>query len=169
VGDRNELQQVIVNLVTNACHALPLGAGRLQILFAGFSPETSSLAAMLNPAVLRLSRSPNPQGEWHAGELETALVLACRPRLVRRALARRLPPAWVDFRGALARGARRFEEIAPGGAGYFGWPAAAKAATARRVLALRGRLMAREILRALGPAPRGGRRPSGRGRSSRLD
>lgn len=145
------------------------GAGRLQILFAGFTPETSSLAAMLNPAVLRLSRSPNPHGEWHAGELETALVLACRPRLVRRALARRLPPAWVDFRRALARGARRFEEIAPGGAGYFGWPAAAKAATARRVLALRGRLMAREILGALGPAPRGGRRPSGRGRSSRLD
>jgi creatinine amidohydrolase len=145
------------------------GAGRLQIQFAGFSPETSSLAAMLNPAVLRLSQSPNPQGEWHAGELETALVLARRPRLVRRALARRLPPAWVDFRRALARGARRFEEIAPGGAGYFGWPAAAKAATARRALALRGRLMAREILRALGPAPRGRRRPSGRTRSPRLD
>jgi creatinine amidohydrolase len=145
------------------------GAGRLQILFAGFSPETSSQAAMLNPAVLRLSRSPNPTGEWHAGELETALVLARRPRLVRRALARRLPPAWVDFRRALARGARRFEDIAPGGAGYFGWPAAAKAATARRALALRGRMMAREILRALGPAPRGRGRSSGRGRSPRLD
>jgi creatinine amidohydrolase len=145
------------------------GRSRLHILFAGFSPETSSLAAMLNPAVLRLSRSPNPKGEWHAGELETALVLARRPRLVRRALARRLPPAWVDFRRALARGARRFEEIAPGGAGYFGWPAAAKAATARRALALRGRLMAREVLRALGPAPRARRPPSGRGRSRRLD
>ena len=145
------------------------GAGRLQVLFAGFSPETSSLAAMLNPAVLRLSRSPNPKGEWHAGELETALVLARRPRLVRRGLARRLPPAWVDFRRALARGARRFEEIAPGGAGYFGWPAAAKAATAKRALALRGRLIAREILRALGPAPRARRRQSGLRRSSRLN
>jgi creatinine amidohydrolase len=145
------------------------GAGRLQVLFAGFSPETSSLTAMLNPAVLRLSRSPNPKGEWHAGELETALVLARRPRLVRRGLARRLPPAWVDFRRALARGARRFEEIAPGGAGYFGWPAAAKAATAKRALALRGRLMAREILRALGPAPRARRQQSGLRRSSRLD
>ena len=144
-------------------------AGRLKIFFAGFSPEMSSLAAMLNPAVLRLSRSPNPKGEWHAGELETALVLARRPRLVRRGLARRLPPAWVDFRRALARGARRFEEIAPGGAGYFGWPAAAKAATAKRALALRGRLMAREILRALGPAPRARRRQSGLRRSSRLD
>ena len=144
-------------------------AGRVQVLFAGFSPETPSLAAMLNPAVLRLSRSPNPRAEWHAGELETALVLARRPRLVRRALARRLPPVWVDFRRALERGARRFEEIAPGGTGYFGWPAAARAATAKRALALRGRLMAREIVRALGPAPRRPRRASGRRRPSRLD
>ena len=142
---------------------------RLQIVFAGFSPEASALAAMLSPAVLRLSKSPNPKGEWHAGELETALVLARRPRLVRRALARRLPPVWVDFRGALERGARRFEQIAPGGAGYFGWPAAARAATARRALTLRGRLMAREILRALGPARRGGRRLDGRRRPSRLN
>lgn len=141
----------------------------LQIFFAGFSPEAPSLAAMLNPAVLRLSRSPNPRGEWHAGELETALVMARRPRLVRRALARRLPPVWVDFRAALRRGARRFEQIAPDGAGYFGWPAAARAVTARRALALRGRLMARAIIRALGPAQRAGRRPDGRRRRRRLD
>ncbi len=72
------------------------------------------MAAMLDPRVLRLSRSPNPKGEWHAGELETALVLARRPDLVRRAVARRLPPVWVDFRAALRKGARRFEQIAPG-------------------------------------------------------
>ena len=144
-------------------------ATRLHVLFAGFSPETPSLAAMLSPRVLRLSRSPNPTGEWHAGELETALVLARRPRLVRRALSRRLPPVWVDFRGALQRGARRFEEIAPGGSGYFGWPAAARAATANRALKLRGRLMAREIIRALGPAPRARRGPAGRRGPHRLD
>jgi creatinine amidohydrolase len=126
------------------------GTGRLRVLFAGFSPEASSLAAMLSPRVLRLSRSPNSKGEWHSGELETALVLARRPDLVRRDLARRLPPVWVDFRRALRQGARRFEEIAPGGLGYFGWPAAGRAATAKRALRLRGRLMAREILRALG-------------------
>jgi hypothetical protein len=61
---------------------------------------------------------------------------------------------WVDFRAALRKGARRFEQIAPGGLGYFGWPAAARAATAKRALALRGRLMAKEIIRALGPADR---------------
>ena len=145
------------------------GARRLRILFAGFSPETSSLAAMLDPRVLRLSRSPNPEGEWHSGELETALVLARRPDLVRRALARRLPPVWVDFRSALARGARRFEEIAPGSRGYFGWPAAARAATAKRVLNLRGRLMAKEILRALAGDERRGPRSDGRGRTRGLD
>ncbi|HKC08317.1 MAG TPA: hypothetical protein VKJ67_15705, partial [Methylomirabilota bacterium] len=137
------------------------GGRRLRIAFAGFSPEARSMAAMLDPRVLRLSRSPNPKGEWHSGELETALVLARRPDLVRRAIARRLPPVWVDFRAALRKGAKRFEEIAPGGLGYFGWPAAARAVTARRALALRGRLMAAEIIRVLGPRrPRSGPIPA---------
>jgi len=151
-----------VRAMAEAKRALTRGDRRLRILFAGFSPEARSRAAMLDPRVLRQSLCPNPKGEWHAGELETALVLARRPDLVRRAAARRLPPVWVDFRAALRKGARRFEEIAPGGPGYFGWPAAARAATAKRALALRGRLMAREIIRALGPAAR---TPSARGRS----
>src|SRR6185295_14078687 len=103
-----------------------------------------------NPRVRALMRSPEPDREWHSGELETALMLARRPDLVRRSLAKRLPPAWVDFRGALARGARRFEDIAPGGAGYFGWPAAARAKTGRRVMRLRGALIARALLAELG-------------------
>ena len=94
---------------------------------------------MLSPRVLRLSRSPRPAFEWHAGELETALVLARRPDLARRRLIRRLPPAWVDFGAALRHGARTFEEIAPGGLGYFGWPAAARAVTAKRALRAAGR------------------------------
>ena len=56
----------------------------------------------------------------------------------------------MDFRGALARGARRFEDIAPDGAGYFGWPAAARAKTAERVMRLRGELIARALLAELG-------------------
>ncbi len=129
------------------------GGGRLHIQFAGFSPEAATRAAMLSPRVLRLARSPRPASEWHSGELETALVLARRPELARRRLIRRLPPAWVDWGAALRKGARTFEEILPGGLGYFGWPAAARAVTARRVLRLRGALMAREILRAFGKPP----------------
>jgi creatinine amidohydrolase/Fe(II)-dependent formamide hydrolase-like protein len=151
-----------VRAMGEAKRALTRGERRIRILFAGFSPEARSMAAMLDPRILRLSRSPRPKGEWHAGELETALVLARRPDLVRRAVARRLPPVWVDFRAALRRGAKRFEQIAPGRAGYFGWPAAARAVTAKRALALRGKLMAGEIIRALGPAPR---TPSAGGRA----
>ena len=153
-----------VRAMAEAKRVLTRGDRRLRILFAGFSPEPASMAAMLHPRVLRLSRSPNPKGEWHAGELETALVLARRPDLVRRAVARRLPPVWVDFRAALRKGARRFEQLAPGSLGYFGWPAAARAVTAKRALALRGRLMAKELIRALGP---GDRPSSARGRARR--
>jgi creatinine amidohydrolase len=126
-----------------------LGRRRVRVLVAGFSPDPREQALMLEPRVLRLMRSPRPEREWHSGELETALMLATRPDLVRRRLARRLPPRWVDFRAALARGARAFEQMDPGGRGYFGWPAAARPATARRAMALRARLMATRITETL--------------------
>jgi hypothetical protein len=64
------------------------------------------------------------------------------------------PPAWFDFRGALARGERNFRRRGPGGAGYFGWPAAARAKTGCEAMALRGRLIAERLVRALGNRPR---------------
>jgi creatinine amidohydrolase/Fe(II)-dependent formamide hydrolase-like protein len=103
------------------------------------------------PRVLRLLRSPRPESEWHSGELETGLVLALRPELVRRGLARTLPPAWVDFRGRLKQGARRFRDIDRKTRGYFGWPAMARRETAVRVMRVRGRLTAAEVIRAHGP------------------
>jgi creatinine amidohydrolase len=148
-------------------HGRGTGGRRLMIQFAGFSPEAASQGVMLDPRILRLARSPRPAFEWHSGELETALVLARRPDLVRRSLARRLPPVWVDFRGALRRGAKRFEEIVPGGLGYFGWPAAGRAATAERALRLRGRLMAREIIRAFGDGRPAAAGEPARGRARR--
>jgi creatinine amidohydrolase len=135
---------------------------RVQVLYAGFAPGPQTDTAMVNPRVHGLMRSPRPQHEWHSGELETALMLSTRPALVRRGIARRLPPVWLDFRGPLARGARRFREIDPRAtaAGYFGWPAAARAETGKRVMALRARLIARELVTALDgwtPPPRGRR------------
>jgi creatinine amidohydrolase/Fe(II)-dependent formamide hydrolase-like protein len=99
-------------------------------------------------------RSPNPHAEWHSGELETAFMLSVDPTLVRRRVARRLAPAWFDFRRGLARGARNVRDLGPGGAGYFGWPAAARAQTGRAVMALRGRLIAQALMKALGSPPR---------------
>lgn len=125
---------------------------RVQVLFAGFAPGAAAGTPMVNhPRVLALMRSPRPTQEWHSGELETALVLARRPDLMRKSVARRLPPVWLDFRTSLRQGARRFEEIdpRPRAQGYFGWPAAARAETGNQVMALRGRLIAREVIAGL--------------------
>ena len=122
---------------------------RLVVLVAGFTPDASPANPMVNPAVRRRLRSPKPDAEWHSGELETSVVLATRPTLVKRRVAKRLRPVWVDFRAALAHGARNFRELAPSSEGYFGAPALARAATGRSVMALRARLMARDIIAAL--------------------
>ncbi len=131
---------------------------RVKIVYAGFAPGPQVGTPMVNARVLALLRSPKPEAEWHSGELETSVVLSLRPKLVRRGVARRLRPAWVDFRAALRRGARRFEDIHPGSRGYFGWPAAARAETGRTVMALRARLLARQIVRAFEARPAAKRR-----------
>jgi creatinine amidohydrolase/Fe(II)-dependent formamide hydrolase-like protein len=143
---------------------------RVQVLYAGFAPDAAGSTAMVNPQVVALMRSPRADREWHSGELETALMLARRPGLVRRSLARRLPPVWLDFRTSLRQGARRFEDIdrRPGARGYFGWPATARPETAERAMALRGRLIAHELITSLrGWSPvkpsRGGRAKPSRG------
>jgi creatinine amidohydrolase len=134
--------------------------GRIQVLVAGFAPADGRPNPMLDPRVRARMRSPRPEREWHSGEVETAMMLSVAPALVRRAVARRLPPAWIDWAGALARGIRRFERMDPGGRGYFGWPAAARAETGRRVMALRGRLLAAALLEDLARWP--ARRATGR-------
>ena len=127
--------------------------GRAQVLVAGFTPADGRPSVMTDPRVRALMRSPRPECEWHSGELETAMMLSVAPALVRRALARRLPPVWIDWAAALDRGVRRFERMRPGGRGYFGWPAAARAETGRRVMALRGRLIAAALLEDLARPP----------------
>lgn len=122
---------------------------RVQVLVAGFTPGAPPDNAMSNPNVRALMRSPAPELEWHSGEVETSVMLSVDPRLVRRDIARRLPPARVDFRAALRRGVKSFRQMHPGGDGYFGSPAVARAETGRRIMALRARLIAGELLRAL--------------------
>jgi creatinine amidohydrolase len=128
----------------------------VRVCFAGFAPSARAQRAMTDPRIARLLRSPAPGREWHSGEMETAVVLATRPRLVRRGVAKRLPPHWIDFRAALAAG-RTFRGMDPSGRGYFGWPAAARAATGTRGLVLRARLLARVLLTELGPPLTGAR------------
>ena len=126
---------------------------RVQVLFAGFTPGRAgpgrSSTAMVNPRVTALLRSPQPEREWHSGELETAMMLAVRPELVRRTLARSLPPAWIDVKRALASGPTTFRKMNPRGRGYFGSPAAARAETGRAAVKLRARLISRELISEL--------------------
>lgn len=149
---------VLTNYQADAGHLRAMAEARrrlptVRVLFAGFSPDAGPESPMVNARVRALMRSPERDREWHSGELETALILAQRPDLVRRGLLRTLPPIWVDVRAALARGARRFEQIVPGGAGYFGWPGAARASTAERVMTLRGALIAKALIAELNGAP----------------
>src|SRR5262250_1397611 len=69
-----------------------LRRARIQVLVAGFAPDDGRPNAMFDPRVRALMRSPRPEREWHSGELETAMMLAIAPRLVRRATAQRLRP-----------------------------------------------------------------------------
>lgn len=151
---------VLVNYQADPDHLRAMGSARralgrrrgLRVVCAGFAPGPQVGTPMVNARVMALMRSPRPAREWHSGELETSMMLAAQPRLVRRDVARRLRPVWVDFRDKLRRGARRFEQLDPRRRGYFGWPALARAATGDRVMALRGRLIAREVVVALGPS-----------------
>lgn len=140
---------------------------RVQVLFAGFAPGRSN-ATMVNPRVTALLTSPQPEREWHSGELETAMMLAVHPGLVRRSLVRRLPPAWIDVKRALAKGPTTFRKMNPKGRGYFGWPASARAGTGRAALKLRARLISQDLisqLKAWRPATPARRRGT-RGRSA---
>jgi creatinine amidohydrolase len=135
-----------------------LARRRIRVFVAGFDRERRLPSPMINPSVLDLLRSRRARLEWHAGELETAMMLAVAPRMVKRKIARRLRPAWVDFAAALTKGIRSFEEMAPGGSGYFGSPAAARADTGRKAMRLRARLMAAELIPALRDLAVGARR-----------
>jgi len=148
---------VLVNYQADPDHLSAMSAAHralrrrraIRVAFAGFVPGAKPPSAMLNDSVLALMRSRRPEREWHSGELETSLMLARQPRLVRRAVARRLRPVWVDFGTALRQGVRSFEQLDPRRRGYFGSPALARAATGDKVMALRGRLIAREVIATL--------------------
>jgi creatinine amidohydrolase len=121
---------------------------RVQVLVAGFTPGAPAENAMANPRVRALMRSQKPEFEWHSGEVETSVMLSVAPELVRRDIARRLTPVRIDFAGELRRGVKRFRQMHAGD-GYFGSPAVARAKTGRSIMALRARLIARDLLRAL--------------------
>ena len=135
----------------------------VQVLVAGFAPDDGRANPMLDPRVRAADAQPAAGGRMarrRARDRDDA-----RGRALARAACAwraRLPAAWVDWSAALARGARTFEAMNRRGRGYFGWPAAARASTGRRVMALRGRLIAAALLTELAAWSPGRRRAAPR-------
>jgi creatinine amidohydrolase len=83
-------------------------------------------------------------GACHAGQFETSLVLADRPKTVHRDKAGALPLNPASLVTAFAQGARTFTE-AGGPAAYFGDPASATAAEGEQSYALMAGALVREV------------------------
>jgi len=84
-------------------------------------------------------------GACHAGRYEGSVILAEAPELVRKEVARRLPPNPASLSDAIGAGARTFAE-AGGERAYFGWPAEATAEEGRSTVETLGRLLAEAVL-----------------------
>ncbi len=84
-------------------------------------------------------------GACHAGRFEGSVVLAERPELFRRGLAKELEPNPSSLSAAIRSGLTSFEE-AGGPRAYFGWPADATAEEGRRTVRTLGILLADAIM-----------------------
>lgn len=89
-----------------------------------------------------------PQLDFHAGEFETSLYLWKYPHLVKKEIARNLPPNWSNIREKWKQGAKNFIE-AGGPSCYFGAPALASAETGQKVYEAFSSQLAEEILQFL--------------------
>ena len=87
-------------------------------------------------------------GACHAGRYEGSIVLARRPELVRRDVARRLPPNPASLVDAIRRGDRSFED-AGGPEAYFGSPADATADEGEVTVRALGAILADSVLDTL--------------------
>ena len=88
--------------IARAPGACSRGGHACRCSSAGFAPDDGRANPMLDPRVRALMRSPRPAGEWHGGELETAMMLAVAPS---SRAARRGAPAAGGV-GGLGGGAR---------------------------------------------------------------
>ena len=94
---------------------------------------------VIKPWALRLS-DEFKSGACHAGQFETAIVLAERPDLVREATMAALPPNPASLSRAIREGKMEFEE-AGGPQAYFGYPAQATAEEGRATIEALGAIL----------------------------
>ena len=123
-----------------------------QVLCVGFTSDAAVTAACYREGVRELSQSVRPDREGHGGEWETSLALHVFPELVKKQIIRRLDPNF-DYDVEAFRNETADYGALSGGRGYFGSPQSGSAETGRKIVAIRGRNIARLILKAWGAVP----------------
>ena len=131
---------------------LLVGEKTAQALCVGFTSDATVTAACYREGVRELSQSVRPDREGHGGEWETSLALHVFPELVKKQIIRRLDPNF-DYDVEAFRNETQDYGSLSGGRGYFGSPQSGSAETGRKIVAIRGRNIARLILKAWGAAP----------------
>ena len=120
-----------------------------QVLCVGFTSDAAVTAACYREGVRELSQSVRPDREGHGGEWETSLALHAFPELVNKEVIERLDPNF-DYDVEAFRNETQDYGSLSGGRGYFGSPQSGSAETGRKIVATRGRNIARVILKAWG-------------------
>jgi creatinine amidohydrolase len=124
-----------------------------QVLCVGFTSDAAVTAACYREGVRELSQSARPDREGHGGEWETSLALHAFPESVNKEIIGRLDPNF-DYDVEAFRNETKDYGSLSGGRGYFGSPQSGSAETGRKIVAIRGRNVARVILQAWGSPDR---------------
>ncbi len=101
------------------------------------------------PWVSRLTQEFK-SGACHAGQYETSIVLAERPKLVRDELRRKLLPNPISLSAAIREGKATFSE-AGGPQAYFGNPAEASAEEGKKTIEILGAILEEAIIAEISP------------------
>jgi creatinine amidohydrolase/Fe(II)-dependent formamide hydrolase-like protein len=126
------------------------GEGTVQALCVGFTSDPNITAACYREGVRELSQSPRPDREGHGGEWETSLALFRFPDLVDAKIIPRLEANFEYDADAFRAETKDYRQLT-GGRGYFGSPGSGSAETGRKLVEIRGRNIARVILKAFEP------------------
>jgi creatinine amidohydrolase len=122
-----------------------------QVVCVGFTSDAAVTAACYREGVPEVSRSARPDREGHGGEWETSLALHAFPESVNKEVIGQLDPNF-DYDVEAFRNETKDYGSLSGGRGYFGSPQSGSAETGRKIVAIRGRNIARLILKAWGRA-----------------
>ncbi|MGH7828402.1 MAG: creatininase family protein [Candidatus Binatia bacterium] len=120
-----------------------------QVLCVGLTSDPNVTAACHREGVRELSRSVRPDREGHGGEWETSLALHSFPELVRQEIIGQLDSNF-DYDVEAFRNETKDYGSLTDGRGYFGSPQSASADTGQKIVSIRGRNIARVILKAWG-------------------